>query len=1173
MRMRIFNADVPAAQLYLYEKDLFPFAFLHAHVSNQGVSWKLHDDAEACEYEVPPLKGARLEIVTRVAGAIPSFKDPLESITVKASGNVYVIEKGDEASKLLELVKLVQAIDPDIILTENGDAFIFPYLIHRALLNDLSSQLVLDREGRYLHAPSKNGKTYLSYGRIYYKPTPSHLLGRLHLDARNDFIFEDCGLHGLIETARTCRTPLHRASRETIGTNMTSLQMYQAFRRDILIPWKKNDPENFKSAWELLKADRGGFVLEPKIGLFDAIGEIDFASLYPTLMMKHNLTPECISCACCEEDAETVPDVANPLCAKKVGIIPHTLRILLQKRAQYKALMNHATDKKLRSIYDQRQAALKWILVCCLPHETLVPVLTGGQLRIVKIGSLVDSMVGENEGIFECNQDIYVVGLDTRFRTKYSRVKRLVKTQAPVNLLDITMANGRRICATPNHEFYILRDGRLRTETADKLKSGDLMPVGKSTPDPPVTVKEIDLVQSLLNQIVPPEIDSWKIKGNVLKQAVKRNRKVFYKMGVPHTNVHSWIRTGIVPLRYLKFLSMLREQHRRLLVGRGRKKGGRTTWVPSTIRVDRDLGFFLGLFIADGTAGKSFLRFDIGQDEPELLEYLKDGTRKLFRLKPHITKEKKAKMYVAQTNSITLVRVLETVFGVGRSADRGKLCIPSCILNARPGAILGFISGLIAGEGSVHNTRNIVSIASASKEFLTALSYLLLRVRFQHSLHRSRRKKFDLYRLDIVDPVGLIKLKKAGLLKRSHKRRLSRMTKRDCTQGCRHIAYELLPVVHSSMRSLARKLRTVRGPRVDAQVNRLCPDRAIQMLHKLRAGHADQRYPEEYNFLEKLITGDIGFVSVREIKATKPSSDFVYCFELDDSIPGFFAGNGAVFTHNSFGYLGYRNARFGKIDAHIAVCAFARQVLRRTVRIAQQCGFTVVHGIIDSVWLRKAGAGEEDYVKLCRSLEERLGLPVSFEGIYRWIMFLPSKVHTSLPVLNRYYGAFQNGKVKVRGIEYRRRDTPEVVKKCQRDFITCLAPARDSTEFRERLPEALRIVRGYVRRLQDGQVDIEDLMITKQLSKELPDYTHNVTQVVAARQLAKAGAKIFAGQTISYLLQSERGSDSMVLPAELVNGGVKYDVNRYIQLLLGSITGLLGPVANETQPLLSEIMD
>ena len=29
----------------------------------------------------------------------------------------------------------------------------------------------------------------------------------------------------------------------------------------------------------------------------------------------------------------------------------------------------------------------------------------------------------------------------------------------------------------------------------------------------------------------------------------------------------------------------------------------------------------------------------------------------------------------------------------------------------------------------------------------------------------------------------------------------------------------------------------------------------------------------------------------------------------------------------SFGYLGYNNAKFGRIDAHIAVCAFDRQIL------------------------------------------------------------------------------------------------------------------------------------------------------------------------------------------------------------------------------------------------------
>ncbi|HDN74338.1 MAG TPA: hypothetical protein ENG16_04885 [Archaeoglobus sp.] len=56
-----------------------------------------------------------------------------------------------------------------------------------------------------------------------------------------------------------------------------------------------------------------------------------------------------------------------------------------------------------------------------------------------------------------------------------------------------------------------------------------------------------------------------------------------------------------------------------------------------------------------------------------------------------------------------------------------------------------------------------------------------------------------------------------------------------------------------------------------------------------------------------------------------------------------------------FGYLGYRNARFGKVDAHIAVCAFARDTLLKAAHIAEENGFETIHGIVDSLWLRKDG--------------------------------------------------------------------------------------------------------------------------------------------------------------------------------------------------------------------------
>jgi DNA polymerase elongation subunit (family B) len=113
-----------------------------------------------------------------------------------------------------------------------------------------------------------------------------------------------------------------------------------------------------------------------------------------------------------------------------------------------------------------------------------------------------------------------------------------------------------------------------------------------------------------------------------------------------------------------------------------------------------------------------------------------------------------------------------------------------------------------------------------------------------------------------------------------------------------------------------------------------------------------------------------------------------------------------------------------------------------------------------------------------------------------------------------------------------------------------------------RLPEALRVVRGYVDRLRDGRVDTDDLLITKQLSKNPAEYQHNVVQVIAAKQLIQDGVRISAGQNVSYIIQ-RRNSEKCVLPRELIEGPIQYDVERYTQLLLNAATALLSPLGRD----------
>jgi DNA polymerase-2 len=56
-----------------------------------------------------------------------------------------------------------------------------------------------------------------------------------------------------------------------------------------------------------------------------------------------------------------------------------------------------------------------------------------------------------------------------------------------------------------------------------------------------------------------------------------------------------------------------------------------------------------------------------------------------------------------------------------------------------------------------------------------------------------------------------------------------------------------------------------------------------------------------------------------------------------------------------FGYLGYRNARFGRIEAHEAVTAFGREKLLQAKEICEEEGFELLHAITDSLWIRKEG--------------------------------------------------------------------------------------------------------------------------------------------------------------------------------------------------------------------------
>jgi DNA polymerase elongation subunit (family B) len=276
----------------------------------------------------------------------------------------------------------------------------------------------------------------------------------------------------------------------------------------------------------------------------------------------------------------------------------------------------------------------------------------------------------------------------------------------------------------------------------------------------------------------------------------------------------------------------------------------------------------------------------------------------------------------------------------------------------------------------------------------------------------------------------------------------------------------------------------------------------------------------------------------------------------------------------SFGYLGYKNARFGRIEAHESVTAYSRDLLLQAKEVAERQGYRMLHAIVDSLWLVKPGAVRADYDRLAQAITERTGLSIGLEGLYHWIGFLPSRVNPLMPVPNQFVGLFDHGAMKIRGIEIRRSDAPLLVKRAQAEVLRCLSWARTLAGLREQIPQALEIVRTYRRYLHDGHATVEELAITKSLSKGPQAYRQQTLSMIAAQELLARGLSLQAGDTIHYIITDADAA----YPADRVravaglDGTWSYDVLAYDNLLLKAILVLLTPLG-VTATSLSESTD
>lgn len=354
--LKFYNCTVPLAQLYFYARDLYPLARVEIETdeSKRVRSIERHDSRWDIDYDLPPLNVMTMRMEDEEGN--PSHGSRPRPIEIRCEGLAHILQDDDPREFLERIQGLLKRYDPDLILSAYGDSFIFPRLLEMS--RRYGVPLAFNRDPSQ-QIKFKAARTYFSYGQMVFRPSSHTLFGRLHLDVKSAVLFNDYDFDGLFEMARLAQMSIQRVARTSTGTCLTSMEMSTAVREHILIPAVKREAEMFQSADQLPLADRGGLVYQPILGLHEQVAELDFASMFPNIMSKFNVSAETLNCDCCDD--ARVPELDLRICHQRRGLVSATLAPIVDKRLRLKKRIKELPPSPPRDRYKHLSSCGKWL--------------------------------------------------------------------------------------------------------------------------------------------------------------------------------------------------------------------------------------------------------------------------------------------------------------------------------------------------------------------------------------------------------------------------------------------------------------------------------------------------------------------------------------------------------------------------------------------------------------------------------------------------------------------------------------------------------------------------------------------------------------------------------------------------------------------------------------------
>ncbi len=342
LNVKIYDADIPFYKRYLLDKGIGTSSRVKLNVDGDRIK-----KIVSAEVGNPPLKAIAFDIETYSKRAFPDAKaDPILAISLSnynvnkcftwldAEGEG--IEKvNDEKEVILRFAKFVSENGFNTLVGYNSDTFDMPYIKQRADvlgIKPLFSGFEIKIKGEKRKVSEINGSVHidiLNFIRNIYaiynlktevlslKEVAAEALGEKKGEfdwAKIDSVFSNrktasdlctyCIKDSYItfklyermynlfgELNKLVGQTISDISRMTTGAVVEHLIMKKAIELGEVIP---NKPSEFEVNERIRRINVGAFVFQPKPGLYEDVAVVDFRSLYPSIIVSHNICPSTI---------------------------------------------------------------------------------------------------------------------------------------------------------------------------------------------------------------------------------------------------------------------------------------------------------------------------------------------------------------------------------------------------------------------------------------------------------------------------------------------------------------------------------------------------------------------------------------------------------------------------------------------------------------------------------------------------------------------------------------------------------------------------------------------------------------------------------------------------------------------------------------------------------------